>query len=104
MASRYGLADDVAGGSGPTSDAATRAAVSAAQSAGVTTAFSEPFVASGPIKAVAAAGHLKLRVLDPLTGPPPGGWPRQATYARLMEANLGALNRALGCPNTGIGG
>jgi ABC-type Zn uptake system ZnuABC Zn-binding protein ZnuA len=99
MAHRYGLKDQVVGTTGTSIGAAT----AGAGSAGVTTAFSEPFVDAGPVDAVAAGAHLKLRVLDPLTGPPPGGWPRQADYLRLMEANLGALNSALGCPNTGLG-
>jgi zinc transport system substrate-binding protein len=99
MAQRYGLKDQVVG----TTGTSIAAAATAARAAGVTTAFSEPFVNAGPVDAVAAGAHLKLRALDPLTGPPPGGWPRQADYLRLMEANLGALNRALGCPNTGLG-
>jgi ABC-type Zn uptake system ZnuABC Zn-binding protein ZnuA len=99
MAHSYGLRDQIVGSTGTSIAAAT----TAARSAGATTAFSEPFVAAGPVKAVAAGAHLKLRVLDPLTGPPPGGWPRQSDYLRLMEANLGALNSALGCPNTGLG-
>jgi zinc transport system substrate-binding protein len=103
MAQSYGLTDQVVGVAGPAGRTGVTAAAAAAQSAGVTTAFSEPFVAPGPIQAVAAAAHLQVRVLDPLTGPPPGGWARQADYLRLMEANLGALNRALGCPDTGVG-
>jgi zinc transport system substrate-binding protein len=98
MAHRYGLKDQVV-----ETGSSIANATAAAQSAGVTTAFSEPFVDGGPVDAVAAGAHLKLRVLDPLTGPPPGGWPRQADYLRLMEANLGALNSALGCPDTGMG-
>jgi zinc transport system substrate-binding protein len=103
MAESYGLTDQVVGTGGLTGRTGVAAAAAAAQSAGVTTAFSEPFVAPGPIQAVAAAAHLKVRVLDPLTGPPPGGWARQADYIRLMEANLGTLNRALGCPDTSLG-
>jgi ABC-type Zn uptake system ZnuABC Zn-binding protein ZnuA len=99
MARSYGLTDQVVGATGTSIAAAT----TAAQSAGVTTAFSEPFVDPGPVDAVAAGAHLKLRALDPLTGPPRDGWPPQADYLRLMEVNLGALNSALGCPNTGLG-
>jgi zinc transport system substrate-binding protein len=99
MAHSYGLNDQIVGSTGTSIASAT----TVAQAKGVTTAFSEPFVEAGPVDAVAAGAHLKLRVLDPLTGPPPGGWPRQADYIRLMEANLGALNGALGCPNTGLG-
>ena len=71
--------------------------------AGITTLFSEPFVPSGTIQAVAAAAHVKVRVLDPLAGPPSGGWPHRVDYLQLMEANLGALNSALGCPDTSTG-
>jgi ABC-type Zn uptake system ZnuABC Zn-binding protein ZnuA len=99
MAHSYGLRDQVVGATGTSIGDAT----TAAQSAALTTAFSEPFVDAGPVEAVAAAAHLKVRVLDPLTGPPPGGWSSQADYLRLMEVNLGALNSALGCPNTGLG-
>jgi hypothetical protein len=74
-----------------------------ANSAGLTTAFSEPFTGQGTIRAVAAAAHLRVRSLDTLTGPPAGGWPRGATYINLLEANLGALNNALGCPNSDNG-
>jgi zinc transport system substrate-binding protein len=102
LARQYGLVDQVvepADQTGP----GLRAAAAAGRAAGATTAFREPFVPPGPIDAVAGAAHLTLRTLDPLTGPPPGGWPRGADYIRLMEANLGALNGALGCPDTGIG-
>ena len=50
-----------------------------------------------------SAAHVKVRTLDPLSGPPAGGWPRQADYVQLMEANLGALSAALGCPDTETG-
>jgi zinc transport system substrate-binding protein len=102
MARQYGLVDQAVG---PANQAGPglQAAAAAARAAGATTAFREPFVPTEPIDAVAGVAHLTLRTLDPLTGPPPGGWPRQADYVRLMEANLGALNSALGCPDTGIG-
>jgi ABC-type Zn uptake system ZnuABC Zn-binding protein ZnuA len=103
MARAYGLTDQIVGPSARGS-AGVGADVAADVAGGATTAFREPFVTGDAISAVATAAHLKVRTLDPLTGPPPGGWPRQADYLRLMEANLGALNRALGCPDTGIGG
>ena len=71
--------------------------------AGLTTVFSEPFVSPGTVNPVAAAAHAKVRTLDPLSGPPPGGWPRHVDYLELMEANLGALSAALGCPDTATG-
>jgi zinc transport system substrate-binding protein len=102
MARSYGLTDQALVPAAQTGQG-LQAAAAAARAAGATTAFREPFVTDGPIDAVAAAAHLKVRVLDPLTGTPPGGWPRPADYLRLMEANLGALNSALDCPDTGIG-
>ncbi len=102
MARTYGLHDQVISAAAQ-SGVALHAAAAAVRATDATTAFREPFVATGAIDAVAAAAHLKLRTLDPLMGPPPGGWPRQADYIRLMEANLGALNSALGCPNADIG-
>jgi zinc transport system substrate-binding protein len=103
LARTYGLTDQVVPVPAQATSAPMAAAVAQAHAAGATTAFSEPFVAQGPIESLATAAHLKLRTLDPLTGPPPGGWPRQANYLRLMEANLGALNSALDCPDTGLG-
>ena len=69
----------------------------------MTTAFVEPFVTAGTIDAVAVAAHLKLRTLDPLTGPPPAAWPPGANCISLMEANLGVLSAALGCPDQALG-
>ena len=83
--------------------AALAAAVERVSTAGLTTVFSEPFADNGTINALAIAAHLKVRVLDPLTGSPPEGWASQANYLTLMEANLGTLNNALGCPNTDTG-
>ncbi len=103
LARRYGLTDQVVGAASVPDQTTVTAATGRIQAAGLTTVFSEPFVSSGTIVAVAAAAHVKIRPLDPLTGPPPAGWPRQADYLRLMEANLGALNSALGCPDTGNG-
>jgi zinc transport system substrate-binding protein len=103
LARRYGLTDQVVGAAPIPDQTTVTAATTRIQAAGLTTVFSEPFVSSSTIAAVAAAAHVKVRPLDPLTGPPPAGWPRQADYLRLMEANLGALNSALGCPDTGSG-
>lgn len=95
MARSYGLIDQIANDN-PGSAAA-------AQASGATTAFTEPFVSTSAVEAVARGAHLRVRSLDPLTGAPPGGWSRQADYIRLMEANLGALAGALGCPDTANG-
>lgn len=80
-----------------------RSAVAAVEAAGATTVFVEPWVAQGTVRAVAAGAGAKVRALDTLLGPPAGGWPRQATYLNLLEANLGALSSALGCPDQGSG-
>jgi ABC-type Zn uptake system ZnuABC Zn-binding protein ZnuA len=98
MASTYGLADQVVA-----TPAAVSSTAAAATSSELTTAFVEPFAETGFVTAVAAAAHLKLRTLDPLTGEPPAGWPATANYITLMEANLGALSAALGCPNQATG-
>jgi ABC-type Zn uptake system ZnuABC Zn-binding protein ZnuA len=103
MARRVGLTDQVVGTSTSPDPAHVEAQAAAAGAADVTTAFAEPFVPDATVRAVARSARLKIRTLDPLTGPPPGGWPRQANYLRLMEANLGALSAALGCPDTGTG-
>jgi zinc transport system substrate-binding protein len=103
MAGDYGLRDATVGSSSDAAPAAVRAAASAVQAAGATTVFSEPWRPGGLIDAVATTAHVKVRLLDTLAGPPPGGWPRQADYINLMESDLGALSSALGCPNTATG-
>jgi zinc transport system substrate-binding protein len=103
LAHEYGLTDQVIGTAARPDSSAVAAGAAGATAAGITTVFSEPFVPAGTVQAVAAAAHLKVRVLDTLAGPPPGGWPRRADYLQLMEANLGALNSALGCPDTSTG-
>jgi zinc transport system substrate-binding protein len=103
VAGDYGLSDDVVGTSPDPDPATVAAAASRITTQGLSTAFSEPFVGEGTIRSVAAAAHLKVRTLDTLSGPPPGGWPRAANYINLLEANLGALNNALGCPNDDTG-
>lgn len=80
-----------------------RSAASAIQASGTTTVFVEPWAPQDTVRAAAAAAGAKVRTLDTLTGPPAGGWPREATYLNLLEANLGALSSALGCPDQGAG-
>jgi zinc transport system substrate-binding protein len=103
MSQQVGLTDEVVDASSTPGPAQVRARAAAARSAGVTTAFVEPFVPAATVRAVASAAGLRVRTLDPLTGPPRQGWPRQADYVRLMEANLGTLSAALGCPDTSSG-
>jgi zinc transport system substrate-binding protein len=99
-ARQYGLTDVVTGAAADPNPAQVGVDVKRVSAADLTTVFSEPFVPTDTIDAVAAAAHVKVRVLDPLTGPPAGGWPDHADYVQLMEANLGALSNALGCANT----
>ena len=98
----FGLEDRAVG----TGEPATDATVSQIRATGATTVFSESYQSPAEaraVMAVAAATGAKIRNLDTLTGAPPGGWPHQATYLNLMEANLGALVRALGCADSGSG-
>jgi zinc transport system substrate-binding protein len=99
MARDYGL-QNVPVGMGPTPPASLGSEI---RSSGTTTIFYEPWVSNAAVLAAAKEFHLKARQLDTLAGPPPGGWPPQATYINLLEANLGALSRALGCPDTSTG-
>jgi ABC-type Zn uptake system ZnuABC Zn-binding protein ZnuA len=101
MAQEYGLRDDVLG-TDP-SAAAVDSGVARVAASNVTTMFSEPWVTDTVVTAVARRTHLKVRSLDNLIGPPAGGWPRSATYISLLEANLGEMSAALGCPDRGSG-
>ncbi len=103
LAQRYGLTDQVLGAGAAPSPELVAAGARRVTAAGLTTVFSEPFVSSATVAAVAAAAGAKVRALDPLTGPPPGGWPAKVDYIQLMESNLAALSSALGCPDTSTG-
>lgn len=100
MAKAYSLHDDVVGTTADPTSNAVSAAAAAVSGAGATTVFSEPWVDSGTVVAVASAAGAKIRILDTLAGAPSTGWPAHATYIELMESDLGALSSALGCPNT----
>jgi zinc transport system substrate-binding protein len=99
MAQEYGLHDEVLG-TDPSPEAID-SGVARVGSSNATTVFSEPWVADAAVFAMASRGRLKLRSLDNLLGPPAAGWPHSATYIALLEANLGALSSALGCPDQG---
>jgi zinc transport system substrate-binding protein len=101
MAQQYGLHSEVLG-TDP-APATVASGVEQVTAANATTVFREPWVADAVVMAVASQAHRKVRTLDTLTGPPSGGWPRSATYVTLLEANLGALSTALGCPDQGSG-
>jgi zinc transport system substrate-binding protein len=97
VASRYDLDYTALGASPPNDTAKVTAESAAVRAAGATTVFSETWVSAPTVDAVAASAGVKVRTLDTLLGPPPGGWPRQVTYINLLESNLGRLNDALGC-------
>jgi len=103
MANDYGLRDVVVGSSSGASQADVRSAANTVEASGATTVFSESWQPVGLVDAVAATAHVRVRLLDTLAGPPPGGWPHQADYINLMESDLGVLSSALGCPNTATG-
>lgn len=100
---RYGLTLHVVAGVDQPQAAVVRSAVAAIQATEATTVFVETWGPEQTARAAAAAAGVKVTTLDTLLGAPPGGWPRQATYINLLEANLGALASALGCPDQGAG-
>ena len=54
---------------------------------------------------VQAEAGVGLGTLDPLTGEPPGGWPKHLkTYFQLMEYDLQVISGGLGCPQSGLSG
>jgi zinc transport system substrate-binding protein len=103
MARRYDLKDLIVGAAGDPAPTEVATAAGQVEAAGVTTVFAEPFVPSATVQAVASAAHAAVKHLDPLSGPPAGGWPHHPDYVQLLEENLGALSAALGCPNTETG-
>lgn len=103
VARTYGLAFHVVGTADPPPPGTVENAAAAISAVGATTIFEETWVPPATVRAAAAAAGVRVRRLDTLIGPPPGGWPRQATYLNLLEANLGALSSALGCPDSGAG-
>ncbi len=100
VARQYGLEDLIVGAAEEPPPTEVASATGQVKAAGLTTVFAEPFVPAATVQAVAAAAHASVRNLDPLSGPPPGGWPHHPDYIQLLEQNLGALSAALGCPNT----
>ena len=97
LASQYRLALHQVGTSpAPTAGEVTKAATAIA-SAGITTAFSEPWVSDATVKAAAGESGAKVRTFDTLEAPPAGGWPRGSTYFSLLATNLATLTSALVC-------
>jgi zinc transport system substrate-binding protein len=103
VARQYGLQDLILGARAAPAATEVAAAAGRVKAAGLTTVFAEPFVPSATVQAVASAAHTSVRELDPLSGPPSGGWAHHPNYVQLLEQNLGALSAALGCPNTETG-
>jgi zinc transport system substrate-binding protein len=97
MARRYDLDFTALGTSAAADPAKVGGEAASVRSAGAAAVFSETWVPASTVDAVASAAGVKVRALDTLLGPPPGGWPRQATYINLLESNLGRLSDALGC-------
>jgi zinc transport system substrate-binding protein len=103
LAKRYDLdyhSLGTASSQGPGSLAAESASV---RSSGATAIFAESWVGDSRVNLVAHTAGAKVRTLDTLLAPPPGGWPRQATYVGLLESNLGRLSDALGCASSNPG-
>ncbi|MCU4184376.1 metal ABC transporter substrate-binding protein [Acidiferrimicrobium sp. IK] len=101
MSRRYGITDRAVGASASPDPAAVAAAAAAVRAAGVKTVFSQPWVPDGTVTAAAAATDTKVKVLDTLDGVPAGGWPKGATYTRLMENDLSVITAALQCASMG---
>jgi ABC-type Zn uptake system ZnuABC Zn-binding protein ZnuA len=96
-----GLTDRPIGASASPDASSVQAAVTAVRVAGAKTVFSEPWVPDGTVTAAAAATGTKVRQLDTLAGVPAGGWPKGATFTRLMENDLTVLTSALQCAQMG---
>ena len=101
LSRRVGLTDRAVGTSVSPDPGTVQAAATAVRVAGARTVFSEPWVGDATVVAAAATAGSKVRQLDTLAGVPAGGWPRGATYSRLMENDLTVLTSALQCAQMG---
>jgi zinc transport system substrate-binding protein len=97
MARSYGVKNLVLGASADPTSTEVGSAADQASAAGVNTVFREPWLPTATVTEVAARLSVSIRTLDTLAGAPAGGFPNGANYINLMEANLGALSKALGC-------
>ncbi|MGH9094712.1 MAG: metal ABC transporter substrate-binding protein [Acidimicrobiales bacterium] len=101
LARRHRIIDHVVGAEAtPTGDQLNRA-VSVIRTSGVKAVFSQPWVPDGTIIAAAGAAGVPVKAFDTLEGPPPGGWPKGATYQGLIEQDLGTLTSTLQCAQMG---
>jgi zinc transport system substrate-binding protein len=97
LAERYGLTEEAISGLDPESEpsaARVRELAKTAEADGVTTVFYETLVSDRTAKTVAKDANLKTDVLDPLEGITDKS--RGDDYFQVMEANLKALQTALG--------
>ncbi|WP_369195736.1 metal ABC transporter substrate-binding protein [Streptomyces djakartensis] len=97
LAERYGLTQEAISGMDPESEpsaARVRELQQEAEADGVTTVFYETLVSDKTAKTLARDAHLKTDVLDPLEGITDRS--RGDDYFQVMEANLKALQKALG--------
>lgn len=101
LAARYGLRQEPIGGRSPEAEPdperlAELAAV--VEDEGVTTVFAEPLLPAEAAESLARETGARVEVLDPIEGLTEEQRRRGETYALVMERNLEALRRALGCP------
>ncbi|MEV7078101.1 zinc ABC transporter substrate-binding protein [Streptomyces sp. NPDC093516] len=97
LAERYGLTQEAISGLDPESEpsaARVRELQEEAKADGVTTVFYETLVSDKTAKTLARDANLKTDVLDPLEGITDKS--RGDDYFQVMEANLKALQKALG--------
>ncbi|MFF5155859.1 metal ABC transporter substrate-binding protein [Streptomyces sp. NPDC000348] len=97
LAERYGLTEEAISGLDPESEpsgARVKELEKMAKADGVTTVFYETLVSDKTAKTLAGDAGLKTDVLDPIEGITDKS--RGDDYFQVMEANLGALQTALG--------
>jgi zinc transport system substrate-binding protein len=99
LAERYGLVEEAINGIDPESEpsaARMRSLQDLARSKGVTTVFFETLVSDKTAKTVAGDLHLRTDVLDPIEGITDKS--KGTDYFQVQQANLAALQTALGVP------
>ncbi|MFJ9658981.1 metal ABC transporter substrate-binding protein [Streptomyces griseoflavus] len=97
LAERYGLTEEAISGLDPESEpsgARVKELQETAKAEGVTTVFYETLVSDRTARTLAADAGLRTDVLDPIEGITDDS--RGEDYFQVMEANLAALQKALG--------
>ncbi|MDQ6783334.1 MAG: metal ABC transporter substrate-binding protein [Actinomycetota bacterium] len=97
LASQYRLSLHQLGATPTPTAAQVATAAATISSAGITTAFFEPWASPATVRAAARRSGAKVRGFDTLEAPPAGGWPPGSTYLSLLATNLGTLTSALVC-------